>query len=521
MEPSLLSGYLHIKCSNPGRIVRKAWRKRWLVVEFPTCDSDEVRSSSLLVRVFISHHHENKGPPAFCIPLLDVHGLHRIQSRSQPYAFSVDGNTGELVAAGTSETETQEWMRKIRSRLWEWSPLLVHRGTRVALIDNVHSDMARLRGFYGTLGIDLEDGEVVLSEARSGAEQLRWRLSNINRAFCPKTLSKRDKGRVLVIITHRTNVTGEGIFTFYSEDAKRILSKYEELCCRGSIEGEDSWRCSTSKDGSLSKTKKNSRDAENILSKKNPLSFLFKRESSFSTIDKENSFPSLDTKTLSNSRTSKQERGRRKVMEKGVGRPSRHDLEKEAAYDTREVGLGELAQDVANRAVKRTRGRTASGTSSCTRTSSCGTGTRHEHSMTRPSSSMSTRGGSSAMTLNHIGTMTSIGFEGDNYDRMSVRGDDYDQASTSMVNNLYNSSSAMAICRRNSPSPPPFLSPPTQTTGYKRSTRESLPSCSSTVGLETFAHSDHFRFHQARAHSVDAPECHETATALQNIEKSL
>ena len=51
-------------------------------------------------------------------------------------------------------------------------------------------------------------------------------------------------------------------------------------------QGEDSWRCSTSKDGSLSKTKKNSRDAENILSKKNPLSFLFKRESSFSTIDK-------------------------------------------------------------------------------------------------------------------------------------------------------------------------------------------------------------------------------------------
>ena len=90
--------------------------------------------------------------------------------------------------------------------------------------------MLRLRGFYGTLGIDLEDREVVLSEARSllfllfsffsfltnfpffslsyqfsfylsekssnnctfyyrsGAEQLRWRLSNINRAFCPKVL---------------------------------------------------------------------------------------------------------------------------------------------------------------------------------------------------------------------------------------------------------------------------------------------------------------------------------------------
>ena len=31
-------------------------------------------------------------------------------------------------------------------------------------------------------------------------------------------------------------MTGEGIFTFYSEDAKRILTKYEELCCRGTIE---------------------------------------------------------------------------------------------------------------------------------------------------------------------------------------------------------------------------------------------------------------------------------------------
>ena len=81
----------------------QAWRKRWLVIEFPTCDSDEVimmmlmwliappmitlwhyeqvRSCSILVRVYVSHHHENKGPPAFCVPILDVHGLHRVQSR--------------------------------------------------------------------------------------------------------------------------------------------------------------------------------------------------------------------------------------------------------------------------------------------------------------------------------------------------------------------------------------------------------------------------------------------------------
>ena len=62
-------------------VLSQAWRKRWLVIEFPTWDSDEERSSSILVRVYVSHHHENKGPPAFCIPILDVHALHRIQSR--------------------------------------------------------------------------------------------------------------------------------------------------------------------------------------------------------------------------------------------------------------------------------------------------------------------------------------------------------------------------------------------------------------------------------------------------------
>ena len=34
--------------------------------------------------------------------------------RSQPYAFSIDGSSGELLAAGATETETQCWMFDIR-----------------------------------------------------------------------------------------------------------------------------------------------------------------------------------------------------------------------------------------------------------------------------------------------------------------------------------------------------------------------------------------------------------------------
>ena len=76
-------------------------------------------------------------------------------------------------------------------------------GYTIALIDNVHSDIARLRGFYGIVHVDSEEGELVLTEARSGEEQARWRISSINRTFCPKTVCKKDKNKILVIITHR------------------------------------------------------------------------------------------------------------------------------------------------------------------------------------------------------------------------------------------------------------------------------------------------------------------------------
>ena len=43
----------------------------------------------------------------------------------------------------------------------------------ISLIDNVHSDIARLRGFYGIVHVDGGTGEIVLTEARSGEEQVR------------------------------------------------------------------------------------------------------------------------------------------------------------------------------------------------------------------------------------------------------------------------------------------------------------------------------------------------------------
>ena len=71
----------------------------------------------------------------------------------------------------------------------------------MSLIDNVHSDIARLRGFYGQLVID--GREILLVEARSGADQIRWPIKSLKKYFTAKATAKEDKNKVVVIITHK------------------------------------------------------------------------------------------------------------------------------------------------------------------------------------------------------------------------------------------------------------------------------------------------------------------------------
>ena len=76
-----------------------------------------------------------------------------------------------------------------------------HNSFEVSLIDNVHSDIARLRGFYGQLVID--GREILLVEARSGADQIRWPIKSLKKYFTAKATAKEDKNKVVVIITHK------------------------------------------------------------------------------------------------------------------------------------------------------------------------------------------------------------------------------------------------------------------------------------------------------------------------------
>ena len=61
----------------------------------------------------------------------------------------------------------------------------------VSLIDNVHSDIIRLRGFYGHLLVEGRD--LVLVEARSGVDQIRWSIKSLKTWFCAKVSHKEDR----------------------------------------------------------------------------------------------------------------------------------------------------------------------------------------------------------------------------------------------------------------------------------------------------------------------------------------
>ena len=71
----------------------------------------------------------------------------------------------------------------------------------VSLIDNVHSDIARLRGFYGQLVVDGRD--VLLVEARTGNHTIRWPIKSLKKWFCPKVAAREDRDKIIVIITHK------------------------------------------------------------------------------------------------------------------------------------------------------------------------------------------------------------------------------------------------------------------------------------------------------------------------------
>ncbi|TRY70079.1 hypothetical protein TCAL_16375, partial [Tigriopus californicus] len=117
-----LRGYLEVK-HNPqslrktrNRLLKKRWHRQWVVLDFvDTLMSD---SPALIARVYGSHLHEDRSLPITTVTLTDVHALHRAQSRSHPFAFSIDGSTQCLVLSGNSETETQQWMKHIRDLLW-------------------------------------------------------------------------------------------------------------------------------------------------------------------------------------------------------------------------------------------------------------------------------------------------------------------------------------------------------------------------------------------------------------------
>ena len=82
---------------------------------------EQVRSCSILVRVYVSHHHENKGPPAFCVPILDVHGLHRVQSR---WGCCQDTRKVQQLSGTKFHSPSRRWLVETELNSFQTGPTL-------------------------------------------------------------------------------------------------------------------------------------------------------------------------------------------------------------------------------------------------------------------------------------------------------------------------------------------------------------------------------------------------------------
>ncbi|TRY71121.1 hypothetical protein TCAL_15039 [Tigriopus californicus] len=151
----------------------------------------------------------------------------------------------------------------------------------VSLIDNVHSDIARLRGFYGQLVI--ESREVLLVEARSGADQIRWPTKALKKWFLAKdTINKKeDKDRIVVLITHKNCSSAEGIFTFYSNRAKDIINSLHAVTRNQSVVQPSAFQSGTpnSNSSSLGRGRTSGKKASSS-NKMNPLLAFLRRNQS-------------------------------------------------------------------------------------------------------------------------------------------------------------------------------------------------------------------------------------------------
>ncbi|XP_067003168.2 uncharacterized protein [Anabrus simplex] len=214
-----LSGYLDVKV--PSRVRKrgftpwKAWNKQWCKVRR--------EESGILVQL------GNSASNTVLIPANST--LCRSNSRSRQFAFGVFHHVGQvrrpsLFLAGNTETESQKWMAHIRNLLrpyphFDLNSQIGSCDFRVSLIDNPHSQVAGLTGFYGVLSVGAR--HIMLSGSSLDEVTVTWDWSHFHQFHLAATGRKEDENRICVLHTSSEFCAGPGQIYFFCMHAPKLL----------------------------------------------------------------------------------------------------------------------------------------------------------------------------------------------------------------------------------------------------------------------------------------------------------
>ncbi|XP_064640904.1 uncharacterized protein LOC135495850 [Lineus longissimus] len=233
----MVSGTMSNRASNPDGVEKagfidvkfpakskgkRGWVRRWVVIVKLRVESSDLWKCCAKVDFYPDEDSWRRGKHADRRIMENVSVIMRTPSSTHAYAFHVDGDA-PLSMAGQNETETQDWMRVLRTI---FMPKMRRReslkdGTfEVSVIDNPSS---KKKGLNGDYLMSIKSKHINLIPTSESQEHCEWELSMIRSFSLTKGLNETDKEKVLDIVSGPFPNQGEAVYRFYCLRARELL----------------------------------------------------------------------------------------------------------------------------------------------------------------------------------------------------------------------------------------------------------------------------------------------------------
>ncbi|KAL1513867.1 hypothetical protein ABEB36_003209 [Hypothenemus hampei] len=220
MTENVVKGYLDVKISSKSRrgfTPWRAWQKQWCEIR---------RLDDIEVGVELKLKSSEDGGLLSCIQVPRSATLCRTESRSKQFAFGVFNlrktKKAVLFLAGTSESDSQEWMISIRRMLCIANYIPIGDSNfRISLVDTAHSRRAGLLGLYGVLNTNNQ--EIIISDPCTGIMKIGWKWYHFHQFHLQATSEQKDDKKIVVMHSSREFPSGPGQLLLYCRDGIRLL----------------------------------------------------------------------------------------------------------------------------------------------------------------------------------------------------------------------------------------------------------------------------------------------------------